>query len=137
MGIYDPSSNTWTTGPSLPGAARSRLGAVLGPDKRIYAMGGGNPPTSAVNVLDPAGGVWADGPSLVMADQNFGTAVAPDGRIFIFSPVRVQVGDSPPMAPSTCEYSRRLLLQTPRRLRQALRSPAPARSRSWPSALQL
>ena len=83
--VFDPATGTWTAGPGLPGSGRAQLGAVVGPDQKIYAMGGGaNPAVATVSVLDTSTGVWSNGPDMPTGNRGFATAVAPDGRIFTF-----------------------------------------------------
>jgi N-acetylneuraminic acid mutarotase len=52
---YIPSTDTWTTVAPMP-AARTELGAVTGPDGRIYAIGGdsGGPELDTVEAYTPA-----------------------------------------------------------------------------------
>jgi N-acetylneuraminic acid mutarotase len=63
--IYDPASDKWQTASGL-GAPRRALAAATD-GKRIYAVGGFRPDGSASNALevfDPAGGVWSALPPL-------------------------------------------------------------------------
>jgi N-acetylneuraminic acid mutarotase len=84
--IYDPSANTWSTGPSMP-TARWALAAVLGPDGAFYVMGGQTDlthPTDVVERLLPDGG-WQSLPSLSSARSGLAAAVGPDQRIYAIS----------------------------------------------------
>ncbi|MEO0072093.1 MAG: kelch repeat-containing protein [candidate division WOR-3 bacterium] len=61
--IYDPVTNTWTTGPSMP-VGNHDFGAAVYRDTWIYVCGGGNwssgsPPTANVYVLNRVTGVWS------------------------------------------------------------------------------
>ena len=54
--IYDPATDTWTSGPPLP-LPRTGLAAAVGPDGRIYAIGGNDDTataTASVFSHDPA-----------------------------------------------------------------------------------
>ena len=60
--IYDPTTDTWETGPSLPGA-NDAFGTVVGPDSRIYVMGGcctttGSLGLTSVYALNPGANSW-------------------------------------------------------------------------------
>jgi len=84
--IYDPVSNTWTSGAQMP-TARGGLAAVLGPDQRIYAMGGDHAlardgTLSTVEVFDPRTKTWEVAAPMQTPRSNFGAAVAADGRIY-------------------------------------------------------
>jgi N-acetylneuraminic acid mutarotase len=53
--IYDPRTNRWSTGPSLR-VPRWGLGAALGPDGKIYAIGGSSGTTvETLQIAPPAG----------------------------------------------------------------------------------
>lgn len=59
--IYDPQTNTWTTGPDLPGTAVENP-AVVSYDNKLYVFGGSSEPFSgainSANVFDPATNLW-------------------------------------------------------------------------------
>jgi N-acetylneuraminic acid mutarotase len=83
--IYDPASDTWTSGPSM-GAARDHfvLAEVGG---KLIAAGGriGNAARNldVVEILDPAAGAWAFGAPMPDARSGIAGAVI-DGRIYVF-----------------------------------------------------
>ncbi|MCX8015189.1 MAG: hypothetical protein N2748_04140, partial [candidate division WOR-3 bacterium] len=69
--IYDPVTNTWTTGPAMP-VGNHDFGAGVYKDTFIYVCGGGNwstssPPTNAVYVLNTVTGVWSQATSMPTA----------------------------------------------------------------------
>lgn len=83
MEIYDPSSDQWTYGPSMP-VAKAYFGvAVVGP--RIYALGGsdGSQATSSVVYFDVHTGVWSFDRDLPEPLVHHGAAYH-DGAIYIF-----------------------------------------------------
>ncbi|MGH2659736.1 MAG: Kelch repeat-containing protein, partial [Actinomycetota bacterium] len=61
MHIYDPASDTWATGPDLPGPAVENP-AVVAWDGKLYAFGGSTAPfsgaVSSAAVYDPAQNAW-------------------------------------------------------------------------------
>lgn len=79
--IYDPDTNVWTMGTSMP-TARWRLGAAL-VNNKIYAIGGsqdnwGGSPASVVEEFDPQAngglGAWTSKPNIWAANTGFGIA---------------------------------------------------------------
>jgi hypothetical protein len=89
---YDPSTNTWSTVAPMP-TARNALAAVVGPDGRIYAMGG-----YAASILDtveaysPATNSWTAGASLPTPRTALAAALGSDGRIYAIGGVAVLNG---------------------------------------------
>lgn len=81
--VYDPATDSWSTGPSLPqGVNHSAL--VEAGDRLVLVGGylGDNTPTDAVRVLDPATGEWADGPPL--PEPRGAGAAAWDGQRIVY-----------------------------------------------------
>jgi Kelch motif len=84
--IYDPATDTWTSGPPLP-SPRTGLGAAVGPDGRIYAIGG-NDDTGTTSAslfsLDPAtpAAGWAQGDLMSTERALLGVATGPDGLVY-------------------------------------------------------
>jgi hypothetical protein len=93
---YDTSTKSWTTLTSMP-TARFGLGAVLGGDGLIYAIGGcplyvGNRsevpeyycenPLVTVEVFDPVAGSWSTGTALPAPLFALAAAPGSDGRIY-------------------------------------------------------
>lgn len=88
--VYNPKTNTWSTSAPLP-TPRAGLGAALGPDGRIYAVGGwsnslaGAAPNgqfATVEVYDPASDTWHTVAPLPTARSALAVVTGPDGRIY-------------------------------------------------------
>ncbi len=84
--IYDPKSETWTTGRPMP-TPRQAMGAALGADGKIYVVGGTKAystpdPVDTVEIYDPATDRWAKGPSLVYPRRGHAVVATPDGKIY-------------------------------------------------------
>jgi hypothetical protein len=58
--IYDPTTQSWSTGPSLPNGVLTQFGTTVGLDGRIYVVGGwdGNADVSTLQIYDPVAGYW-------------------------------------------------------------------------------
>lgn len=87
--VYSPSTNSWTTGPSLP-APRWGLAAAVGPDGLIYAIGGFDAASGDIaaqttvysyNPADPAAG-WALQAPLLTGQAFLAADTGPDGLIY-------------------------------------------------------
>ena len=59
--IYDPASNSWSTGAAMPTSRDDAAVATVG--GKVYAIGGRNSgnPVGTVEVYDPATNTWASG----------------------------------------------------------------------------
>ena len=70
MLIYDPASDTWSTGAEMP-MPRHHLAAVV-VDGRIWAIGGrvGTRIQDRVDIYDPATDTWSSGPPLPEATSG-------------------------------------------------------------------
>jgi uncharacterized protein (TIGR03437 family) len=83
---YSLGADHWESGPALPQAVTSAMGAVVG--DRLYVMGGakdpGQPPTNAVQVLDTASGQWREGPPLPVA-VSAAAAAAVGEKVYVIS----------------------------------------------------
>ena len=84
---YDTSTNTWTTLASMPGGGRTNLAGAVGPDGRVYAIGGAtnfcaSSFTSCVEGFNPSSDTWTTGQSMPTTRQFEGVATGPDGRIY-------------------------------------------------------
>jgi hypothetical protein len=78
--IYDPATDTWSPGPSLPIATRGAAGAYV--DGKIYLFGGFTLEDSAiVQVLDIAAGTWTT-QSFAASAWELGATVL-DGKIYL------------------------------------------------------
>ena len=79
--IYNPATNTWSAGPSMPSVRYSLAAAVAG--GVIYAIGGyngGN--TNAVEAFDPQVGFWVSKSPLPTARNGLAAVTGPDGKIY-------------------------------------------------------
>ena len=59
--VYEPFAGTWSTGARMP-TARRRTASTVGPDRRIYVVGGETLnviPLNTAEAFDPASGTWA------------------------------------------------------------------------------
>src|SRR4051812_40799900 len=70
--IYDIASNTWSTGPTRPGAA-SNLGAAAGAYAgKIFIVGGSEFPSPTLSIYDIASNSWSSGPDAPALFQQGG-----------------------------------------------------------------
>jgi adhesin/invasin len=81
-------SSSWSAGTPML-TARNELTTVVGPDGRIYAIGGntsptGSAPLSTVEAYDPAEDAWFTTVGLTTARRSHGAVVAPSGQIVVF-----------------------------------------------------
>jgi N-acetylneuraminic acid mutarotase len=114
--IYDPLADAWTSGAPLTVARRS-LGAALGSDGRIYAIGGsdGNAAVGTVEAYDPGTRTWTMAAPLPTPRARLAVVAGADGRIYA-------VGGEDTAAKATVEvldvvtgkWSARAPLPTPR-----------------------
>jgi N-acetylneuraminic acid mutarotase len=88
--IYDPATDTWTTGTPIPIATADYSSAVF--DKKIYILGGlSSSPRSNINqIYDPATDSWSQG-ALSPSGLRYCAAGATTGvnatkRIYVFGP---------------------------------------------------
>jgi Kelch motif len=79
-------ANTWTTVASMPGGGRASLASAVGPDGRIYAIGGidsGNNVLDRVEAYDTSTNTWAaEAPMPGGGRRVLAAATGPDGRIY-------------------------------------------------------
>ncbi len=81
---YDPTSQTVTTVASLPDAVED-LAAATGPDGTIYAIGGDDESSSALDTVyaySPATDTWTQVASLPIGRSGVAAAAGPDGKIY-------------------------------------------------------
>jgi N-acetylneuraminic acid mutarotase len=81
---YAPATNTWTVLASLP-TPRQLLAAAVGPDGRIYAIGGADASGNSLATVEAyniATNSWTAAPSLPTPRSALAAATGPDGRIF-------------------------------------------------------
>lgn len=93
--IYDPSSNRWTAGPSLPNRI-SAAAAVRARDGRVYLFGG-HPSSGTLNttyVLDAAASSWRALAPMPTSRLGACAAVANDGRIYVMGGLISSTGPS-------------------------------------------
>lgn len=84
MDVFDPTSGRWSPVAGMHDA-RMSFGATLGPDGRIYAIGGqdqGNQPLASVEAYTPATNSWVWVASLPTARFGVAAVTGPDGRIY-------------------------------------------------------
>ena len=84
--IYNPATNSWTTGSPMP-TARYGLGVVKGPGGFIYAIGGRNSSADGaeldvVEVYDPVTNTWSSAAPMPTPRWQFATSVGSDGKIY-------------------------------------------------------
>jgi N-acetylneuraminic acid mutarotase len=82
--IYDPATNTWTTGAPMP-TPRSRMGVARGGDGRIYVIGGHDESFSRVRVVEaysPATNSWERVAPLPTVRSFLAVTTSLDGLIY-------------------------------------------------------
>ncbi len=80
--IFDPATNSWSTGPSMPSPRWDLTSSVL--NGRIFAIGGCDAPDSVlgiVEIFDPATNSWSTGPSMPTALAALTSSVF-NGKIY-------------------------------------------------------
>jgi kelch-like protein 17 (actinfilin)/kelch-like protein 20 len=85
---YDPATNAWAAVAPMADI-RWEFAATLGPDGRIYALGGRQSMTPAfgggmnrVEAYDPAANAWVAVAPMRTDHHNFAAATGPDGRVY-------------------------------------------------------
>ena len=86
---YNPTTNTWVSAPPMQ-QARSDFAAVIGPDSRVYVIGGeydnyntiGREVLSSVEAYSFTSHTWTYVAPLPMADDIVGATIGADGRIY-------------------------------------------------------
>jgi hypothetical protein len=79
---YDPSSDTWTSKPSLPTSRFIPSAGVLG--GQLYVIGGSTSNTlNIVEVYDPSANSWSAGPAMPTDRYGFGVGVV-GGTLYAF-----------------------------------------------------
>lgn len=82
--LYDPSTNTWTTGPGLA-TPRNRHTATLLPNGKVLIAGGypfgSNLGFAGMELYDPATNAWTAGGGLLAARAQHTATLLPDGRV--------------------------------------------------------
>ena len=97
--VYDPATNTWASAAAMP-TARCRLAAALGPDGKIYVVGGSTSSglglsgmTAVMEVYDPVANSWST--AAPMKTTRVGLAAAASGgKIYAFGGYGVTPGYS-------------------------------------------
>jgi N-acetylneuraminic acid mutarotase len=82
---YDPQKDAWTPLASLR-VERVMPATAMGPDGRIYAIGGsngGNAALSSAEVYNPRTNRWNPIAGMIHDRTGFAAATAPDGRIYV------------------------------------------------------
>jgi N-acetylneuraminic acid mutarotase len=87
---YDPTTNTWSARAPIP-TPRHYLGAALGADGRVYAVGGahssllGSTAYSTVEAYDPVANAWYPAPSMSQARHRVAVVGDAAGNIYALS----------------------------------------------------
>jgi N-acetylneuraminic acid mutarotase len=82
--VYDSTSNSWTTGASMP-TPRSGFAAALGSNGKIYTIGGQNSQTTIVSTAeayDPTTNAWSTEVPLPTARYGLAAATGLNGKIY-------------------------------------------------------
>lgn len=83
---YDPRLNTWMAKAPMPHDSW-QLAATVGPDHRIYAVGGNE--TNQVEAYDPATNMWDTSlPPMPNGGGALAATTGPDGRIYVIGGYR-------------------------------------------------
>jgi hypothetical protein len=82
--LYDPSGNSYSSGPALPAERRGHA-AVLLSSKKVMLVAGisGANEVATTDVYDPVAGTVSAGPSLLQGRGRPCAAVLPDGRVLV------------------------------------------------------
>ncbi|MGI8425111.1 MAG: Kelch repeat-containing protein, partial [Actinomycetota bacterium] len=98
---YDPALRVWKPVADLP-SPRAGAAATLGPDGRIYLMGGDGPDnkvSSRTFVYDPSSNKWETGSPMPTARSGLGAVTGADRRIYALggkgAPRKVEVYNAP------------------------------------------
>ncbi|MFC1499824.1 kelch repeat-containing protein [Candidatus Zixiibacteriota bacterium] len=81
--IFDPQTETWSSGASMPTARQAGASAIVG--NKIYAIGGflsSGQYTNLIEIYDPVADSWSSGTSMPSPRQGF-VAGAIDGLIYV------------------------------------------------------
>jgi N-acetylneuraminic acid mutarotase len=92
--IYQPTTNAWTTGASLP-EPRAEFGSALGADGNIYIFGGHSTHGAADGLVyqyNPMTNVWSSRANLLTARALNQAVTGSDGKIYVFGGIS---GSSP------------------------------------------
>ena len=83
--IYDPVSNTWSTGAPMPSRRYGAAAGVIG--NKLYIAGGGTecPPcgtTTSTEIYDPVSNTWTAGAPIPMS-RELATGAVANGRLYV------------------------------------------------------
>ncbi len=78
--IYDPATNSWSTGASLPIGKSGAVSAVV--NGKIYVMGGQGGNENENQIYDPVTNTWSTGAPLPIATYN-GSGAVVNGKIYV------------------------------------------------------
>ncbi|WP_167856393.1 kelch repeat-containing protein [Hymenobacter metallicola] len=84
--IYNPATNTWTTGAPVPKIMRGQACAV-GADGQIYSISGvnnGSPTLTDTYRYNPATNVWTSVAPIPVGQWESAAATGQDGKIYVF-----------------------------------------------------
>jgi N-acetylneuraminic acid mutarotase len=95
--IYDPTSNSWSPGPSLP-SPRTGHAATLLPGGRVLVVGGNgtSDPLDTADLYDPRANRWSSTNPMGTARSTLSSILLKDGRVLAIGGVPVVSG--PPIA---------------------------------------
>lgn len=88
--VYDPGTDSWSAGPDWP-RPRTMASMVLGPDGRVYVVGGierDGAISTHVDIFDPALGAWAAAPDMPTPRHGAGVTSTRDGRLLVIGGMR-------------------------------------------------
>ncbi len=90
--VYDSVADAWAELPTM-NSIRYGVTGALGPDGRIYAIGGslGSGGPTSVETYDPNAGTWTPVASMSTEREEAAATLGPDGRIYVIggtSPIR-------------------------------------------------
>lgn len=82
--IYDPASNSWSTGSNAMATARAQHIAILLPNGKVLVAGGidaSGEPVASAEVYDPTSNTWAPIDRMTTSRSNFTATLLGDGRL--------------------------------------------------------
>jgi N-acetylneuraminic acid mutarotase len=89
MYVFDPTANTWTEGPAMPGVAVYGAAAAFGGNGLLYVMGGTESesasPQSQVWKFDLSTTKWSKGPALPAASWSGSAVAARSGKYIVYA----------------------------------------------------
>jgi N-acetylneuraminic acid mutarotase len=98
--IYDPTSNTWSSAPSMA-AARDQHAATLLPNGQVLVAGGQGStlqfePLSSAEIYDPVANTWASAGNMALARVQPASVLLPNGKVLVIGGSATSAGISGP-----------------------------------------